>query len=122
MQVADAYHSASSTQPRHGWIAFAVLLLLLGAAAYPSLQWMVVNEWFGAEEYSHAVLIPLIAAYLVRQRADAFVAAPATGHLLGVALLALGCATILIGNLSTIHAVAQYGFLIGVFGVFGATF
>ena len=121
MQAAGVYLSRPSIRQRLGWVAFAVVLLLLIAAAYPSLQWMVTHEWFRAEEYSHAVLIPLIAAYLVRQRADAF-ELPSHGHAVGVAIIALGCVTVLVGNLSTIHAVSQYGFLIGVFGAVGATF
>ena len=127
---ADAFaHIAGSQSPvaanlqRLGWAAFAVLVALLIVAAYPSLEWMVVHEWFGAEEYSHAVLIPLIAAYLVRQRADVFDdPTPPQGHAFGVLLLAAGCAAVLVGNLSTVHAITQYGFVIGVFGALGATF
>jgi exosortase D (VPLPA-CTERM-specific) len=121
MHVADTVLPNVSSYQRSGWAAFAVLLALLIAAAFASLQRMVVNEWFGSEEYSHAALIPLLAAYLVRQRADVF-ELPPRGHVVGVLILALGCATLLLGKLSTIHAVAQYGFLIGVFGAFGVAF
>src|SRR5215470_6589998 len=120
MQAADTY-SFPLIRRRSGWTAFAVLVLLLVAAAYPSLAWMVTHEWFGTQEYSHAVWMPLIAAYLVRQRADAF-ELPARGHSVGVAIVAIGCITVLIGSLSTIHTVSQYGFLIGVFGAVAVTF
>jgi exosortase D (VPLPA-CTERM-specific) len=104
-----------------GWIVFGVLSGLLVVLAYPSLRTMVVNEWLGTAEYSHGALIPIIAAWLVRQRATVFEAEGA-GHVLGVAVVALGVALVLIGGLSTIHVVAQYGFVIGIFGAIGATF
>ncbi|NJN52784.1 MAG: exosortase [Gammaproteobacteria bacterium] len=104
-----------------GWVAFGGLVVLLVGAAYPSLESMVVNEWFGTEEYSHGVLVPLIAAYLVRQRASVF-EQPGRQHLIGVLLVALGMVFVLVGSLSTIHVVAQYGFLIGLLGAVAATF
>jgi exosortase D (VPLPA-CTERM-specific) len=121
MAVVDTCLPARSIPHQLGWAAFFALLALLVAAAYPSLLWMLEHEWFGSEEYSHGVLIPLLAAYFVRQRADAF-ALPGRGHAFGVAFVALGMAAVLIGNLSTIHTVTQYGFLIGVFGIVAATF
>jgi exosortase D (VPLPA-CTERM-specific) len=100
---------------------FAVLCLLLVVAAYPSLAWMVVHDWFDSEDYSHGALVPLIAAYLVRQRIDAF-ALPAEGSLAGVALVGIGLTAVLLGNLSTIHTLAQYGFLVCVYGAFAVSF
>jgi hypothetical protein len=100
---------------------FAVLCALLVVAAYPSLAWMVVHDWFDSEDYSHGALVPLIAAYLVRQRIDAF-ALPARDPPAGVALVAVGLTAVLLGNLSTIHTLAQYGFLVCVYGAFAVSF
>jgi exosortase D (VPLPA-CTERM-specific) len=119
----------ANTLPVQGGIAisfgaftgFAVLCALLAIAAYPSLAWMVVHDWFDSEDYSHGALVPLIAAYLVRQRIDAFVL-PAKGSRVGLGLVTIGLAAVLLGNLSTIHTLAQYGFLVCVYGAFAVSF
>jgi len=100
---------------------FAVLVAALIAAAYESLAWMVGHEWFDTEDYSHAALVPLISIYLVRQRIDTLLAAPREPWV-GLALVAIGLALVVVGDLSTIHAMSQYGFAIGVLGAFGVAF
>ena len=100
---------------------FALLAAGLVAVAWESLAWMVSHEWFGGEDYSHAALVPLISAYLVRQRIDAFATASRDPKI-GIALLAVGLVLVLVGNLSTIHTLAQYGFTIALIGAFGVAF
>src|SRR5262249_17821026 len=100
---------------------FALLAVGLIAVAWESLAWMVTHEWFAGEDYSHAALVPLISAYLVRQRIDAFTPSSRDPKL-GVALLVIGLALVLVGNLSTIHTLAQFGFAIALLGAFGVSF
>jgi len=100
---------------------FAALTLLLAIAAYPSLAWMVTHDWFGSEDYSHGALVPVIAAYLIRQRIGSFVGSTG-GAGFGIACMIVGVGAILLGNLSTVHTLAQYGFLIGAIGAFALSF
>src|SRR5262249_9150235 len=116
-----ALTSARATNPFGAFAAFGVLTLLLGIAAYPSLAWMVTYDWFGSEDYSHGALVPLIAAYLIRQRIDAFATSSGGGRF-GSACIVVGAGAIVLGRLSTIHTLAQYGFLIGVVGAFALSF
>ena len=111
----------AAANPFGAFPAFGALVVLLAIAALPSLVWMVTHDWFDSQDYSHGALVPLIAAYLVRQRIDAFTVGGG-GALFGIAAVVAGVCAILLGKLSTIHTLAQYGFLAGVIGGFAIAF
>jgi len=113
-------------RPGGGYVVFllwavggALALAALAAVFWDGLAYMV-SEW-DAEEYSHAPVIPIIAALLIwRRRAAvtaALQAAPPAGRWAGVALVAFGVALGYLGELSTIFVVIQVGFLVAVFGI-----
>lgn len=117
--IAGGMSGGSYTVP-----AFWLAGLLFAAGALALVFWdglvFMVSEW-DAEEYSHAPLIPVIAALLIwRRRADVAAAmadAPPTGRWAGVALVAVGLAFGYMGELSTIYLVIQGAFLVALFGV-----
>ncbi len=118
--------SATAESPNHpGRLTerLPALLLLLALVAVlifafrESLTWMVVYDW-QKEEYNHCYLIPAVAAFLVAVRAREFAAVPWIGSPGGLVLVGIGFALLLLGQMSTIATVAQYGFIAAVWGCF----
>lgn len=112
----------SSGAGRILWIVSAIL----GAAAFAyifrdGLIYMI--ERWDQEEYSHGSLIPIITVFLIWQKKDALAAIGAGTSLVGPAgwigtLIVLGGILVgLIGELSTIYLIIQYGFLMTILGV-----
>lgn len=102
------------------WAAFAASLCLLLFIFRESLLLMV--QWWESEEYSHGYMIPFVSAFLIYQRLNQLPAASQRGSLWGPALLIIALATFVLGELSAIYTLIQYGFLIALFGLLVSTF
>lgn len=76
----------------------------------------MVGNW-SREEYSHGYMIPLVALLLAWQRIPRLAAVPAAGHWLGVVLLLLSLCAWVLGELSSLYTILQYGFLLGLYGL-----
>lgn len=98
-----------------GWAWCALLAGIAGYIYYDSLD-LMVQWWSNREEYSHGFLIPLITGYLIWQRSDTLRQLCARGSWAGVAVAVVGLALYLLGELSTIYTVIQYGFVVFVIG------
>ncbi|MEM7096907.1 MAG: VPLPA-CTERM-specific exosortase XrtD [Pseudomonadota bacterium] len=93
-------------------LAWVVCVLLgLAFSAFIAIGALIQMEaaW-GREEYSHAYLIPLIAILLLLQKWPSAnnVSSPSW---LGLGFLAVSLFTILIGELSALYTIVQYGFI-----------
>ncbi len=82
----------------------------------------VMVEHWDTEEYSHGSLIPVIAVFLIWQQKDALEAAlraddARRGSWVGFAVVLAGLCLGLLGELSTVYLVIQYGFLTVLYGV-----
>lgn len=97
------------------WIIVAAGLGLAIASAYEALAQMV-QRWDTSEEYGYGYMIPVITAFLIWQRKDQLERVPFVGSWAGVALLGFGVLVILIGQLSALHSITQYGFVVAVIG------
>lgn len=103
---------------RQGWRESTPLkiLLIVGVALAVTLCWdgvaLMVNYWLDREEYSHGVLIPFIALYLLWQKQPTLVEHSYPGTWGGFLLMALGLAIFYAGELSSLYTIIQYGFLI----------
>lgn len=84
-------------------------LLLAAYACLDSLSLMVT--WWQREEYSHSYLIPFVAAFLVWQRLPRLLAVSRGPSWVGLPLVALALGVILLGEMSAIYTVVQYGFI-----------
>lgn len=93
-----------------------LVLATLGVVIYFDGVVRMVDMWSNREEYSHGFLIPLITGYLIWQRLDQLREMRFTGSWLGVLCAASGLLAFLLGELSTIYAVLQYGFVLFVIG------
>ncbi|MCG8544601.1 MAG: VPLPA-CTERM-specific exosortase XrtD [Alphaproteobacteria bacterium] len=131
-QVAPAVPQARSLSSRAIWLASA--LVVIGALSVVFRDGLIfMAEHWHLEEYSHAWLIPFIALALIWQKLDAVADAKAKedatrpqgwlqrlsdARVVGVAVIVAGLLIGLLGELSTIYLVIQYGFLVTVYGVF----
>jgi exosortase D (VPLPA-CTERM-specific) len=97
------------------WAIIVVGLMLAFGSAFDALVDME-NRWQGSEEYGYGYLIPVITLFLIWQRKDKLEALPFTGSWWGAGLLLLGVLIVLVGQLSAIYTVSQYGFVIALIG------
>lgn len=100
-----------------GLVLMAVVVGLLSLLPFwdgLTFMWVV---WLGSPEYSHAILIPPIAAFLVWQQKDRLEQVPFEGSWLGVCLVMLGGAMLVLGQLATIYTLVQYAFLVTLGGL-----
>ena len=97
------------------WGLITIGLLLLGLSAYISLVEMV-HFWDTREEYGYGYMIPAITLFLIWQRKDKLEYLQFTGSWIGILVLAGGVLITLVGQLSTLHSITQYGFVIAVIG------
>jgi exosortase D (VPLPA-CTERM-specific) len=117
--LVDAPGIASAV--RHKFSALG-LMFVLGALALalvpfaPALA-ALFQIWNVRPEYSHGVLIPLISAFLIWRERAWLARAEFTGSWSALALIAGGTILLLAGELATIPAVVQYGFLFVLYGV-----
>jgi len=78
---------------------------------------LMASWWLGNPEYSHCILIPPIAAFLIWQQKDRLEQLPFPGSWWGVALVLLGGALLVLGQLGTIYTVVQYAYLVTLYGL-----
>ncbi len=99
------------------WALIAISAAVLIIPFYDGLD-RVVRSWFDKEEYSHGILIPFVAAFLVWQKKDQLAQIDFRGAWSGLALVVIGGSLFLLGELSTIYTVVQYAFLVTLVGLF----
>jgi exosortase D (VPLPA-CTERM-specific) len=102
--------------PARSWIliaaAFAVALTVFHAGVL-----RMADTWFSREEYSHGVLIPIIAAFLIWQRKPELQQARFVGSWAGVGIVVLGGLLKVIGDIGTFYVLQQYALLVTIYGL-----
>ncbi len=118
--IADATNEIFWKESFLFWFSFTVLATLFVLALYEHGLNRMVQYWFSREEYSHGVMIPLITTFLIWQKKDVLARMSYSGSWMGVATTLAGAGIILIGNISAITAIIQYGFVIALTGLVSA--
>src|ERR1700736_1534131 len=99
---------------RFQWSSIAIGFM--AAAACLWLFWDGLNQmwgwWIETPEYSHGLLIPPVAAFLVWQQKDRLEQMPFRGSWWGVAVVLLGGLLLLLGQIATIYTIVQYAYLV----------
>lgn len=80
-----------------------------------AIGWML-KRW-QADEYNHAYMIPFVAVYLFWLRAKELQGLDPAGSWLGPGIVVLGLAFQVLGALSAIFEIAQYGLVLSIWGV-----
>jgi exosortase D (VPLPA-CTERM-specific) len=75
------------------------------------------NIWLTYPEYSHSLLIPPIAAFLIWQQKDRLERVTFVGSWWGAALVACSGILLFLGQLGTIYVLVEYAYLLTVFGL-----
>jgi exosortase D (VPLPA-CTERM-specific) len=73
--------------------------------------------WLGNPEYSHCLLIPPVAAFLIWQQKDRLERIPFDGSGWGVVLVLLGGGLLVLGQLATIYTLVQYAYIVTLYGL-----
>lgn len=97
------------------WLLIIIGLSLAIVAAFNALVEME-RIWQASEEYGYGYMIPVITLFLIWQRKDKLEMMPFTGSWAGAALLIVGVLATLVGQLSAIYSISQYGFVITLIG------
>ncbi|MDP8986464.1 MAG: VPLPA-CTERM-specific exosortase XrtD [Pseudomonadota bacterium] len=79
--------------------------------------WLLASGWTGSPEYSHCVLIPPIAAFLIWQQKARLELTPFEGSWWGVGLVLLGGGLLVLGQLATVFTLVQYAYLVTLYGL-----
>jgi len=111
--------TAPGTVWRFPWWA-----ILAGAAALAVCIWLFWDGlnamwgwWLEAPEYSHSLLIPPLAAFLIWQQKDRLERLNFQGSWWGVSLVLLGGMLLLIGQFATVFTIVQYAYLVTLAGL-----
>jgi exosortase D (VPLPA-CTERM-specific) len=97
-------------------IAWLLLSITLIGFTFFNATLYMVSEW-STEEFSHGYLIPLIAAFLIWHRRDAWQKAKFSGSWAGVVLLVLGLLLDVVGRFSALYVLQHLALLIVVVGL-----
>jgi exosortase D (VPLPA-CTERM-specific) len=99
----------------------SVLIAIVAATACLWLFWdglfHMWDAWLDAPEYSHGLLIPPVAAFLIWQQKDRLERLAFRGSWWGVAVVLLGGLLLLLGQIATIYTIVQYGYLVTLCGL-----
>lgn len=96
-------------------VYFGLALILAIFVFSDALNYMLI-DW-QREEFSHGYMIPLVSLYLILQKLPLLTYEKNSHHGFGVILIALGLFFYLLGELSAIYTIIQYGFVIVVAGI-----
>lgn len=108
------------TKPINSFAIFPVVIAASVVACLvviyrDGIVWML-GMW-GKEEYNHGYLIPVVAFYLLWLRADDLKQASISGSWTGLLFVVAALAAFVLGELSSIYQIIQYGFLLALFGI-----
>jgi exosortase D (VPLPA-CTERM-specific) len=98
------------------WILLAIGAVITAAALQTGIAHMI-DTWLGSQEYSHALLIPVISAYLLWQQRAALARLEFNGSWLGLWLVLFGTLLQFVGVLAAVDVVQQYGLLLAIYGL-----
>src|SRR5580658_1650140 len=101
------------------WLGWGALAFALVVAFIPFANVLLglFAVWNREPEYSHSILIPFISLFLIWRQRDVLTRTPFKGSWSGVALVLVGVLMWIVAELSTIYVIAQYAFLIVLYGL-----
>jgi len=103
--------------PVWGRMLGPIILLFASMYAFREGLLLMVNWWERMPEYNHGYLIPLVAAYLLLLSADRFKQIVPKRSLSGLLVVIFGLVLLVLGELSTVYTIIQYGFLVTLAGL-----
>jgi exosortase D (VPLPA-CTERM-specific) len=93
------------------WASVIGAVALASAFSFDGLKHMV-QLWSSREEYSYAYMIPVITLFLIWQRRNTLERLRFDGSWSGMVGILIGFGLFVLGELSTLHIIVQYSFLL----------
>ena len=106
--------SLGKLETKH-WLFIASLVLAF--VAYFGGLTELVTRWNKQEEYGHGYFIPLIAVWFLWHRKEALAQSVSAPSWLGPALVFVGAVGLLLGELTAIYVLIQFGFILTLMGI-----
>lgn len=75
------------------------------------------HRWTTQEEYSHGFIIPFVTLWLLWSRRDAIISNIGRPSWLGAALMVSAIGMLIIGELSAVFILSQFGFIVALLGI-----
>ncbi len=103
-----------------GSTALVLLALAVGALSlWPFWDGLtrMWGWWIDAPEYSHGLLIPPVAVFLMWQQKDRLERVPFSGSFWGVPLVLAGGFLLVLGQLGTVYTIVQYAYVVTLYGL-----
>jgi exosortase D (VPLPA-CTERM-specific) len=100
-----------------GLVAVAAIVGVLSLLPFWDGLIRMWSWWIDQPEYSHGLLIPPVAAFLMWQQKDRLERIPFTTNWWGVAVVALGGGLLVVGQLGTVYTAVQYAYVITLYGL-----
>ena len=98
--------------------SFLLFIVSVGLWAWVCREGIsLMVSWWSRDEYSHGYLIPLVAAYLAFQKRAALSSVARPGSWFGVLVLFGALGIWLLGEISSIYTIIQYGFWVGIWAL-----
>lgn len=98
------------------WAVLALSAIALAIPFYDGIS-VMIEWWLGRPEFSHGILLPFIAAFLIWQKKNELETIKFEGSYCGVIIVLLGVAMYVAGELSSLYIIVQYGFWITLLGL-----
>jgi exosortase len=104
---------------RSSWSLLCAAVIVAGLSVWPFWDGLAQmwSWWAASPEDSFGVLIPPIAAFLMWQQKDRLERIPFTGSWWGIAIILLGGASLLVGQLGTVFTIVQYAYVVTLYGL-----
>lgn len=90
-------------------VAFAIL--------YHHTILNMATDWFNNDNYSHGILVPVIAAYMIWQRRDELHKLDSNSSYWGLAVMFAGMACFVVGNIGAELFVMRFSMVLTIFGL-----
>ncbi len=97
--------------PGYFWGALLIVSGVLIIPFYTALNQML-GKWLGTDEYSHAIFLPVVAAFFIWCKKDELAREELSGSWLGPLVVLFGFAMQVAGELATLYTVTQYAYLL----------
>jgi exosortase D (VPLPA-CTERM-specific) len=110
---------AASKRTDIPWLSLAPVAIIFAAVMYAFRDGLIlmVKWWENWPEYNHGYLIPFVAAYLLLLTADRYRESVPQRSWSGLLVFAAGLALLVLGELSAVYTIMQYGFLVTLAGI-----
>jgi len=113
--TADVATAGNDSQLWRHPVWFWLLLLTAAAVVYWPAKIaieIIITSWLEKPEYSHAIFLPVLSAFLIWQKSDVLARLRFDGSWLGLVVMIAGIAVFFVGVMSTLYIIQQYALIV----------